>query len=105
MSESSKRASSNPKKIGNPAARNAALKQQEASRRERREANEFQPASPVYKAIMFGLMIVGLLWIVTFYVAHMVGVGLPIPNIGNWNILIGFGFAMAGFIMMFGWRE
>ncbi|MBM7795951.1 cell division protein CrgA [Pseudoglutamicibacter albus] len=105
MSESSKRASSNPKKIGNPAARNAALKQQEASRRERREANEFQPVSPVYKAIMFGLMIVGLLWIVTFYVAHMVGVGLPIPNIGNWNILIGFGIAMAGFIMMFGWRE
>lgn len=105
MSESSKRASSNPKRIGNPAARNAAIKQQELTRRQRREASEFQPVSPVYKAIMFGFMILGLVWIVTFYVAHMVGVELPIPKIGNWNILIGFGISMIGFIMMFGWRE
>ena len=54
---------------------------------------------------MFGFMILGLVWIVTFYVAHMVGVELPIPRIGNWNILIGFGISMIGFIMMFGWRE
>ena len=50
---------------------------------------------------MFGLMIVGLLWIIAFYITQ----GLfPVPAIGNWNILIGFGIAIIGFLMTLRWR-
>ncbi|WP_233548677.1 cell division protein CrgA [Galactobacter valiniphilus] len=90
-------------KIGNPEKRAAAEAQREAKRE--RQAREFKPVPTWYKAIMFGLMIVGLLWIVTYYIAAMVGVGLPIPGINNWNIMIGFGLALVGFIMMMGWRD
>lgn len=92
-------------KIGNPAKRAAAEEKLEAKRRKEAKAAEFKPVAGWYKVIMFGLMIVGLLWIVTFYIAQMTGVDIPVPGIGNWNILIGFGIAMVGFIMMMGWRD
>lgn len=61
-----------------------------------------KPLSPVYKAVMFGLMIVGLLWIVVYYLTQ----GLfPIVAIGGWNILVGFGIALVGFLMMSRWSE
>lgn len=61
-----------------------------------------KPLSPVYKAVMFGLMILGLLWIVVYYLTQ----GLfPIVAIGGWNILAGFGLALVGFLMMSRWSE
>lgn len=55
-----------------------------------------------YKAVMFGLLIVGLLWIVTYYLTQ----GLyPVVAWGGWNILAGFGIALVGFLMMSRWRE
>lgn len=61
-----------------------------------------QPLSPAYKAVMFGLMILGLLWIVVYYLTQ----GLfPIVAIGGWNILVGFGLALLGFLMMSRWSE
>jgi len=55
-----------------------------------------------YKVLMFGLMILGLLWICTFYLTQ----GLfPIVGLGSWNILIGFGMALVGFLMMSRWTE
>lgn len=67
-------------------------------------ASDDQPAPlPTwYKALMFGLLMVGLLWIMVFYLAP--GGQLPIPGIGGWNIIVGFGLAMVGFIMMTRWR-
>jgi hypothetical protein len=54
-----------------------------------------------FKPVMFGFMIVGLLWIIVFYVSQ----GLfPIPDLGSWNILVGFGIAFIGFIMTTRWR-
>lgn len=64
--------------------------------------NEPAPLPTWYKAIMFGLLIVGLLWIMVFYLAP--GGQWPIPGIGGWNIIVGFGLAMVGFIMMTRWR-
>ncbi|GAA2041180.1 hypothetical protein GCM10009720_22070 [Yaniella flava] len=61
-----------------------------------------QPLPTWYKAVMFGLLIVGLLWIMVFYLAP--GGQYPIPGIGGWNIIVGFGLAMVGFIMMTRWR-
>jgi hypothetical protein len=59
-----------------------------------------------FKPVMFGFMIVGLLWIITYYVTSAqfpLGAGTPL-NVGNWNILIGFGIAMVGFMMTTRWK-
>ncbi|PAU67880.1 cell division protein CrgA [Bifidobacterium criceti] len=47
------------------------------------------------------LMIIGLIWAVVFYLTNYT---YPIPAIGFWNLLIAFGFMLAGFIMMVWWR-
>ena len=51
--------------------------------------------------LMVGLMVVGLVWIVTFYITQQ---EYPVPGIGLWNLAIGFGIAMAGFLMTTRWR-
>lgn len=54
-----------------------------------------------FKPIMFGFMLIGLVWILTFYVSA----GLfPIPSIGAINIVIGFGLMFIGFLMTTRWR-
>ena len=61
-----------------------------------------KPLSPVYKAVMFGLMIVGLLWIVVYYVA---GDRIPfVATLNAWNFAIGFGLMVAGLVMSMRWR-
>lgn len=54
-----------------------------------------------YKPVMFGLMILGLLWIITFYISEG---RFPVAAWGNWNILTGFGIAIVGFLMTTRWR-
>ncbi len=54
-----------------------------------------------YKPVMFGLMIIGLLWIITFYISEAT---LPVAAWGSWNILAGFGIAIVGFLMTTRWR-
>lgn len=60
------------------------------------------PLSPSWWAPVFiTLLIVGLLWIVIFYFSSY---QFPIPGIRNWNLLIGIGIMMVGFIMTLKWR-
>ena len=60
------------------------------------------PLSPVWWAPVFTtLMIVGLLWIVVFYIS---GATYPIPKIGQWNLAVGGGIAFVGFLMTMRWR-
>ncbi|GFZ87953.1 cell division protein CrgA [Nesterenkonia alkaliphila] len=54
-----------------------------------------------YKVTMFGLMILGLLWLITWYVTSG---ALPISAAGGWNIIIGFSIAMVGFFMTMKWK-
>ncbi len=54
-----------------------------------------------FKPIMFGLMLLGLAWIIVFYVS---GTTLPIEQLGDGNILIGFGILFLGFLMTTRWR-
>ncbi|GGC01313.1 cell division protein CrgA [Cellulomonas carbonis] len=49
---------------------------------------------------MLGLMILGLAWIVTYYVTGR----YPIPGLDNWNLLIGFVILFAGFGLTLRWR-
>ncbi|WP_022917350.1 cell division protein CrgA [Ruania albidiflava] len=50
---------------------------------------------------MVTLMILGLVWVVATYLAQS---AWPIPGIGNWNLAIGFGIMMIGFVMTMRWR-
>jgi len=54
-----------------------------------------------FKPIMFGLMILGLVWILTYYIS---GTGWPVPALGPWNIAVGFGVMFAGFLMTTRWK-
>jgi hypothetical protein len=50
---------------------------------------------------MLGLMVLGLLWVVTFYVTET---KYPIPGIQYKNLFIGFGLMISGFLMTTRWR-
>jgi len=54
-----------------------------------------------FKPIMFGLMLLGLAWIIVYYVSQS---ALPIANLGDANILVGFGILFLGFLMTTRWR-
>lgn len=61
-----------------------------------------QAPNPVwFKPIMLGLMLLGLVWVLVFYLS---GTLYPIPDIGAWNLVIGFAIAFAGFLMTTRWR-
>jgi len=48
------------------------------------------------------LLILGLLWIVVFYIA---GGDIPVMNaIDNWNLLVGMGLIVAGFLVFTRWK-
>lgn len=54
-----------------------------------------------FKPIMFGLMLIGLIWIIVYYVSQST---LPVPSLGPWNIAVGFGILFVGFLMTTRWR-
>ncbi len=54
-----------------------------------------------YKPVMFGFMLLGLAWIIVFYLSGSV---YPVPTLGAWNILVGFGIMFIGFLMTTRWR-
>jgi hypothetical protein len=54
-----------------------------------------------FKPIMFGFMLVGLLWILVYYVSQA---SWPVPSLGAWNIMVGFGIMFIGFLMTTRWR-
>ena len=51
--------------------------------------------------VMVANFLVGLFWIVVFYIS---GTLYPIPHIGAWNMVVGFGFIGAGFTLATKWR-
>ncbi|MFJ4036878.1 cell division protein CrgA [Microbacterium sp. NPDC090007] len=67
---------------------------------ERNDANA-APNPVWFLPIMIGLMLVGLVWVLVFYLS---GSQFPIPGIGAWNLVIGFGIAFVGFLMTTRWR-
>lgn len=80
--------------------RRRAAKAAKAEKRERR-STDYQPTPLWYKVVMIGLMILGLLWIITYYLFQGM---VPIPGISVWNLVIGLGFMLAGLIMTTRWR-
>jgi hypothetical protein len=66
-----------------------------------RSDGEAAPNPVWFKPIMIGLMLVGLVWVLVFYLSNQL---FPIPGIGAWNLVIGFGIAFVGFLMTTRWR-
>ena len=61
-----------------------------------------QPSPRWYSVLMVALMLIGLLWIVVYYVA---GDQIPfMAAIGAWNFAIGFGAMIVGLVMSMRWR-
>jgi hypothetical protein len=59
------------------------------------------PNAVWFKPVMFGFMLVGLLWIIVYYLSQT---SLPVPALGPWNIMVGFGIMFIGFLMTTRWR-
>lgn len=60
------------------------------------------PSPLPYKIVMFGLMLLGLAWLVVNYLA-----GDKInfmTELGNWNFAIGFALMISGLLMTMKWR-
>ena len=61
-----------------------------------------RPSPRWYTAVMIGFLLLGLLWIVVYYVA---GDRIPfMVSLNVWNFAIGFGAMVAGLIMSMRWR-
>jgi Cell division protein CrgA len=54
-----------------------------------------------YAPLMVALMVVGLAYVVVYYLSQAL---YPVPQLGAWNIAVGFGVMMAGFAMTTKWR-
>jgi len=52
---------------------------------------------------MLTLMLAGLAWIVIYYLTSQ-NLGLPVPALGNWNLLVGFVLIIAGFSLTTRWK-
>ncbi|GAB2910309.1 cell division protein CrgA [Rhodococcus aerolatus] len=60
------------------------------------------PSNPIYVAVMLGLMVAGLAWLVVNYLAgDKIGF---MGTLGPWNFLIGFGLMVVGLLMTMRWR-
>jgi len=58
--------------------------------------------SPKWLApVMLANFLIGLIWIVIFYISST---AYPIPGIGAWNMVVGFGFVGVGFSLATRWR-
>ena len=66
------------------------------------------PSHPVYVGIMLGMMVLGLVWLVTNYLAgDKLGFMISLGGDGhsfNYNFLVGFGLIIIGLLMTMKWR-
>ncbi|SFD22994.1 cell division protein CrgA [Streptomyces aidingensis] len=85
------------KKDGTPANRPAAQKQGE----QRQPTKLVMGGRRWVAPLMLALFVLGLCWIVVFYITQG---DLPVKSLGNWNIVVGFGFIAGGFVVSTQWK-
>jgi hypothetical protein len=82
------------------------------SKSRKKKAARPESAAPVAKPqgnprwlvpVMLGLMVLGLAWIVVYYLTSA-GLGLPIPALEQWNLAVGFVFIIVGFGLTTRWK-
>ncbi|RBP67290.1 uncharacterized protein UPF0233 [Brevibacterium sanguinis] len=84
---------------GNPAKRSQGRKT--ASYTSQTGQQTIKPNPSWFLPVLIGLLLIGLIWLVAFYITQG---AFPVEAWGNWNILIGFTFFVAGLIMSTRWR-
>lgn len=73
-----------------------------ADRRTPVKAKMAGPSHPIYIAVMLGMMIIGLAWLVVTYIA-MDKISF-MSALGSWNFAIGFALMIGGLLMTMRWR-
>jgi hypothetical protein len=83
------------------------LRKKVVERHAHEEQHHIEEESPLLESpswlapVMVANFLIGLLWIVIFYVSQT---AYPIPGIGAWNMIIGFSFVAVGFSLATKWR-
>ena len=67
----------------------------------RNDAAAFDQNPSWWVPVMLGLMGLGLIWLVVYYLSNF---AWPIKSIGAWNMGIGFALIMIGFAMTTRWK-
>lgn len=81
----------------------ADAKERERRKEEKRVRSELglrDPSPSWWAPVMVTLMVIGLVWVVVYYVSQG---ELPIKSIHAWNLAVGFAFMIAGFAMTTRW--
>lgn len=76
-------------------------REQESSKRVEETIKDAKSNPRWFVPLFSVLLVLGLAWVVVNYIT---GGTYPIPGIGNWNLLIGFGIMMVGFLMTMWWN-
>lgn len=79
----------------------ASAAQRRSAKARERSPHDEQRNPLWFKPVMFGFMLVGFLWVIVYYIS---GTTVPLPQLGSWNIVIGFGVMFIGFIMTTRWK-
>jgi hypothetical protein len=60
-----------------------------------------------FMPVMGSFFLIGLAWILTFYISqaqYPLGASVPALDLGSWNIAIGMGLILVGFVMATRWK-
>lgn len=55
-----------------------------------------------YQPVMFGLLLLGVTWVIVYYLSG--ASQYPWPALERWNLFIGFSLMMGGFVMTTRWK-
>ena len=88
---------------GKDVSKQSAKKVDRLSKAEAAELRREAPNPVWFKPLMFGFMLLGLVWIVLYYITSS-SLELPIPALGQGNIFVGFGLVLVGFMMTPWWK-
>ena len=86
---------------GKDVSKQSAKKVDRLSKAEAAELRREAPNPVWFKPLMFGFMLLGLAWLLVYYISDST---LPIRELGNANIAIGIGIMLVGFLMTTRWR-
>lgn len=92
------------KKHMTPQMRRIVQRQEENTRRVEDTIKNTKANPRWFVPLFVTLMVVGLIWIVVYYISSTRGSVFPIPGIGNWNLAVGFGILLVGFLMTMWWH-
>ena len=86
---------------GKDVSKQSAKKVDRLSKAEAAELRREAPNPVWFKPLMFGFMLLGLAWLLVYYISDST---LPIRELGNGNIAVGIGIMLVGFLMTTRWR-